>query len=104
MGDDTIHPDRTLPFPAAIPSLTDAIQTHLGRELRVLYGNPDAEKMPRSLTQLLNRVAQVIRAHTEPVDQAFVDELMSSLKALRAYAISHGQTPDHCPACARRLR
>ena len=74
--------------PAAIPSLTDAIQTHLGRELRALYGNPDAEKMPRSLARLLDRVAQVIRAHTEPVDQAFVDELMGSLKSLRAYAIS----------------
>jgi RNA polymerase sigma-70 factor (ECF subfamily) len=46
--------------PAAIPSLTDAIQTHLGRELRVLYGNPAAEKMPQGLAQLLNRVAQVI--------------------------------------------
>ena len=58
------------------PTLTAAIQTHLGRELRAFYGDPDAEKMPRSLGQLLTRVAQVIRAHTEPVDQAFVDELM----------------------------
>jgi RNA polymerase sigma-70 factor (ECF subfamily) len=74
--------------PAETPSLTDAIQIHLGRELRTLYGDPDAEKMPRSLAQLLNRVAQVIRAHTAPVDQAFIDELMTSLKSLRAYAIS----------------
>ena len=73
---------------AEYPSLNDAIQTHLGRELRALYGNPDAEKMPRSLARLLDRVAQVIRAHTEPVDQAFLDELMASLKSLRAYAIS----------------
>jgi RNA polymerase sigma-70 factor (ECF subfamily) len=74
--------------PADNPSLTDAIQIHLGRELRALYGDPAAEKMPRSLTQLLTRVAQVLRAHAEPVDQAFIDELMASLKALRAYAIS----------------
>ena len=73
---------------AEYPSLTDAIQIHLGRELRSLYGNPNAEKMPRSLARLLDRVAQVIRAHTEPVDQAFLDELMGSLKPLRAYAIS----------------
>jgi RNA polymerase sigma-70 factor, ECF subfamily len=73
---------------AEYPSLNDAIQTHLGRELRALYGNPDEEKMPRSLARLLDRVAQVIRAHTEPVDQAFLDELMGSLKSLRAYAIS----------------
>ncbi|ANY83658.1 RNA polymerase subunit sigma-70 (plasmid) [Microvirga ossetica] len=74
--------------PADNSSLTDAIQTHLGRELRAVYGNPDAEKMPRSLARLLNRVAQVIRAHTEPVDQAFVNEFMAGLKSLRAYAIS----------------
>jgi RNA polymerase sigma-70 factor, ECF subfamily len=74
--------------PAESPSLTDAIQTHLGRELRALYGDPDEEKLPRSLARLLDRVAQVIRAHVEPVDQAFVDELMGSLKSLRAYAIS----------------
>ncbi|ANY81191.1 RNA polymerase subunit sigma-70 [Microvirga ossetica] len=73
---------------AEYPSLTDAIQTHLGRELRAHYGDPDAEKIPRSLARLLDRVAQVIRAHTEPVDQAFIDELMGSLKSLRAYAIS----------------
>jgi RNA polymerase sigma-70 factor (ECF subfamily) len=30
----------------------------------------------------------VIRAHTEPVDQAFVGGIMASLKSLRAYAIS----------------
>ena len=70
------------------PFLNQAIQIHLGRELRALYGDPDGEKLPRSLAQLLDRVAQVIRAHTEPVDQAFVDELMGSLKSLRAYAIS----------------
>jgi RNA polymerase sigma-70 factor (ECF subfamily) len=74
--------------PVETPSLTDAIQTHLGHELRALYGNPDEKRMPRSLAQLLSRVAQVIRAHTEPVDRAFVDELMGSLSSLRAYAIS----------------
>jgi len=73
---------------AEFPSRTDAIQTHLGRELRALYGDPDAGKMPRSLAQLLTRVAQVIRAHTEPVDQAFLDELMGSLSSQRSYAIS----------------
>jgi RNA polymerase sigma-70 factor (ECF subfamily) len=33
-------------------------------------------------------VAQVIRVHTEPVDQVFVDELIGSLSSLRAYAVS----------------
>jgi RNA polymerase sigma-70 factor, ECF subfamily len=44
--------------------------------------------MPRSLAQLLTRVAQVIRAHTEAVDHAFVANLIGSLKSLRAHAIS----------------
>jgi RNA polymerase sigma-70 factor (ECF subfamily) len=49
------------PHPAETPSLTEAIQIHLGRELRALYGNPDEDKLPRSLGQLLTRVAQVTR-------------------------------------------
>jgi RNA polymerase sigma factor (sigma-70 family) len=76
------------PRPDETPLLSEAIQSHLGRELRTLYGDPLGEKLPRRLARLLDRVAQVIRAHTEPVDQAFVDELMDSLKSLRAYAIS----------------
>jgi RNA polymerase sigma-70 factor (ECF subfamily) len=80
-------PDN-LPGPAGNPLLGEAIQTHLGRELRALYGDPVDERLPRRLARLLDRVAQVIRAHTEPVDQAFVDELMGSLTSLRAYAIS----------------
>jgi len=70
------------------PMLDAAIQAHLGTQLRVLYGDPVEIKMPRRLAQLADRVAQVIRAHTVPVDQAFVDGIMASLKSLRAYALS----------------
>jgi RNA polymerase sigma-70 factor (ECF subfamily) len=70
------------------PIIDKAIQAHLGLELRTLYGNPDEERLPQNLARLLDRVAQVIRAHTEPVDQAFIDELIGSLKPLRAFAIS----------------
>jgi RNA polymerase sigma-70 factor, ECF subfamily len=77
-----------LSMSAQKPAIDKAVQIHLGRELRTLYGDPDEERLPRSLAQLLDRLAQVIRAHTEPVDQAFLDELMGSLKSLRAYAIS----------------
>jgi RNA polymerase sigma-70 factor (ECF subfamily) len=72
----------------ANPTLDEAIQAHLGRELRALYGDPAEDKLPLSLSRLLDRVAQVIRAHTEPVDRAFVDALMGSLSSLRAFAIS----------------
>jgi RNA polymerase sigma-70 factor, ECF subfamily len=70
------------------PILDAAIQAHLGSQLRALYGDPGAEKLPRSLAQLADRVAQVIRAHTEPMDQAFVDGIMGSLSSLRSFAVS----------------
>ncbi|MCC2650049.1 MAG: polymerase subunit sigma-70 [Microvirga sp.] len=68
--------------------LDAVVQAHLGAQLRVLYGDPMEIKIPRHLARLADRVAQVIRAHTEPVDQAFVDGIMDSLKPLRAFAIS----------------
>ena len=70
------------------PIIDRAVQIHLGCELRTLYGNPAEERLPQNLARLLDRVAQVIRAHTEPVDQDFLDELIGSLKPLRAFAIS----------------
>jgi RNA polymerase sigma-70 factor (ECF subfamily) len=79
---------ETSPLAGHDPILDAAIQAHLGIQLRVLYGDPAEIKLPRRLAQLADRVAQVIRAHTEPVDQAFVDGIMASLKSLRAYAIS----------------
>ena len=76
--------DRKFP-PAA---LGDAIQLHLGEQLRSLYGNPAEQKLPRDLSRLVERVAQVVRAHTEPVDQAFVDGVMNALPSLRNFALS----------------
>ncbi|MBD2750986.1 sigma-70 family RNA polymerase sigma factor [Microvirga sp. BT688] len=74
--------------PDTNPMLDAAVQAHLGIQLRDLYGDPVEIKMPRRLAQLADRVAQVIRAHTEPVDQAFVDGIMASLKSLRSFALS----------------
>jgi RNA polymerase sigma-70 factor (ECF subfamily) len=68
--------------------LDQAIQVHLGRELRMIYGEPSEKKLPVGLARLLDRVSQVIRAHTEPVNQVFVDGIMGSLSPLRAFAIS----------------
>ncbi len=82
----TISDPRTLP--AENPILDAAIQAHLGTQLRALYGDPAAEKLPQSLARLADRVAQVIRAHTQPMDQAFVDGIMASLSPLRSFAIS----------------
>jgi len=77
-----------------IPTIDAAIQAHLGSQLRALFGDPTVERLPGSLVQLADRVAQVIRAHTEPVDQAFIDGIMSSLSRLRAYAISLTRNVD----------
>lgn len=76
--------NRKLP-PAA---LDNSIRLHLGNQLRSLYGDPAGEKLPRDLSKLVDRVAQVIRAHTEPVDQAFIDGVMEALPSLRNFALS----------------
>ncbi|MBM6593727.1 sigma-70 family RNA polymerase sigma factor [Microvirga pudoricolor] len=69
-------------------ALDEAVQAHLGAQLRALYADPAGDKLPRSLQQLAVRVSQVIRAHNEPVNQSFTDGIMASLPNLRAFAIS----------------
>ena len=80
--------EQTQPAPLTHASLDDAIQGHLGAQLRLLYGDPSTDSLPLDLRRLADRVAQIIRAHTEPVDQAFIDGIMAALPALRSFAIS----------------
>jgi RNA polymerase sigma-70 factor (ECF subfamily) len=68
--------------------LNSSVQAHLGQHLRAWYGEPADDKLPPNLAGLLDRVAQVIRARTEPVDQAFVEGVLASVTSLRAFAIS----------------
>ena len=75
-------------------SLDASVQEHLGVQLRALYGDPSESKLPYELRLLARRVAQTIRAHTEPVDQAFIDGVMGNLVPLRAYAISLTKAVD----------
>jgi RNA polymerase sigma-70 factor (ECF subfamily) len=81
-------PDTNPELPLSQAALDEAVQAHLGAQLRALYGDPIEEKLPGSLKRLADRVAQVIRAHTDPVDQAFTDGIMAALPNLRAFAIS----------------
>ena len=74
--------------PSASANLNSRIQAHLGEQLRTWYGDPAGDKLPPKLAQLLDRVAQVIRARTELIDQAFVDGVLASVTSLRAFAIS----------------
>jgi RNA polymerase sigma-70 factor, ECF subfamily len=69
-------------------ALSAAVRLHLGQQLQALYGDPTMEKLPRELARLAERVVQVIRAHTEPVDQVFVDGVMEALPNLRNFALS----------------
>ncbi|MCC2651360.1 MAG: polymerase subunit sigma-70 [Microvirga sp.] len=81
------HPTHSdAPSPAA--ALSANVRLHLGKQLRALYGDPAEDKLPRDLARLVDRVAQVIRAHTEPVDQEFVNGVMDALPNLRAFALS----------------
>jgi len=75
--------------------LDTGIQAHLGQQLRAWYGNPAEEKLPFSLTRLLDRVTQLVRARTEPIDQAFVDGVVASVPALRAFALSLTRNVDY---------
>ncbi|MDP8917912.1 MAG: sigma-70 family RNA polymerase sigma factor [Pseudomonadota bacterium] len=79
-----IRPDAS----SSAAALSASVRLHLGKQLRALYGDPAEDKLPRDLARLADRVAQVIRAHTEPVDQAFVSGVMDALPNLRAFALS----------------
>jgi RNA polymerase sigma-70 factor (ECF subfamily) len=74
--------------------LDRSIRAHLGQQLRDWYGNPAEDKLPYRLTRRLNRLTEVIRARTEPIDQAFADEVLASMRSLRAFAISLTRDAD----------
>ncbi len=74
--------------------LDRSIQAHLGQQLQAWYGNPAEDKLPSSLKRLLTRVAQVIRARTEPVDQAFTEGVLAIVPSLRTFAISLTRATD----------
>jgi RNA polymerase sigma-70 factor, ECF subfamily len=90
---DQLSPLRRVrpPVPAA---LDRSIQAHLGQQLQAWYGNPGEDKLPSGLKRLLARLAQVIRARTEPVDQAFIDGILASVPSLRSFAISLTRATD----------
>jgi RNA polymerase sigma-70 factor (ECF subfamily) len=80
--------------PPVTAVLDRSIQAHLGQQLQTWYGNPVEDKLPSSLKRLLTRLAQVIRARTEPVDQAFTDGILASVPSLRTFAISLTRATD----------
>lgn len=87
-------PASDAPVASSAGPLNVAVQAHAGAQLRALYGDPTADLMLQDLRQLISRVAQVIRAHTEPVNQAYIDAIVRSLSSLRAFAISLTKVRD----------
>ncbi|MBL0407346.1 sigma-70 family RNA polymerase sigma factor [Microvirga aerilata] len=88
-------PSPLRPVSLSSPAVLDSrIQAHLGQQLRVWYGNPAEEKLPRSLTRLLKRLTEAIRARTDPADQAFADGILASVTSLRAFAVSLTRNAD----------
>jgi RNA polymerase sigma-70 factor (ECF subfamily) len=85
---------ESAPYPLSQAALNEAIQAHLGKQLRAYYGDPKNDRLPSSLRRLADRVAQVIRAHAEPVDQPFIDGVMAALPSLRGFAISLTKNVD----------
>jgi hypothetical protein len=75
------------------PALDDHTLACLGDQLRGAYMDPVTDKLPHELRGLLKRAFQVIRAYREPIDQAFVAEMMSALPELRVYALSLEKDP-----------
>jgi RNA polymerase sigma-70 factor (ECF subfamily) len=65
-----------------------SIQAHLGEQLRAWYGDPCDGELPYSLARLLDRLSQVVRARTEPLDPSFINGVLASLTALRGFAIA----------------
>jgi RNA polymerase sigma-70 factor, ECF subfamily len=88
---DSRH-DRTSLLRALTPSISAAsrasVQAHLGRKLRVSYGNPAEEKLPSRFARLLIPGHRVIRADAKAIDRAFIDGIVMSLPPLRSFAIS----------------
>jgi RNA polymerase sigma-70 factor (ECF subfamily) len=80
--------------PSVPVALDSSIQAHLGQHLRAWYDDPAETKLPHTLTRLIDRLAQAIRARTEPVNQAFTDEVLASVTSLRAFAISLTRDAD----------
>jgi RNA polymerase sigma-70 factor (ECF subfamily) len=75
------------------PAVDGHILAHLGDHLREMYADLVEENLPRGLLGLLKRLCQVIRAHEEPPDQAFINDLMAALPELRRYAIALEKDP-----------
>jgi RNA polymerase sigma-70 factor (ECF subfamily) len=86
------HPWKT--SPASPIRLSDEIISHLGRELRTVYGDPSQQRVPTDLKRLVRRTFEAVRARQEPIDEAFMAGLLANLPALKKFACSLTHVPE----------
>ena len=93
--------------------LGDAVREHLGQQLRGVYSDLIASDLPPDLVRLIGRLESSIRIPKDRHDPGFVQELLQSIRPLRAFAISLTHDVDRAEdlvqstllkACDRRNR
>lgn len=73
---------------SAPAALEIGVKGNVDQQLRSSYGNPAEETLPSGTAQLLEQRVQVVHSDPKPMDQAFVDGIVTSLPSLRSFAIS----------------
>jgi RNA polymerase sigma-70 factor (ECF subfamily) len=93
--------------------LGDVVREHLGQQLRGVYSDLIVSDLPQDLVKLIGRLESSIRIPKDPRDPAFVQDLLNSIRPLRAFAISLTHDVDRAEdlvqstllkACDRRNR
>jgi RNA polymerase sigma-70 factor, ECF subfamily len=93
--------------------LGDAVREHLGEQLRGVYSDLITSDLPQDLARLIGRLGSPIRISKDPHEADFVQELLNSMRPLRAFAISLTHDLDRAEdlvqstllkACDRRNR
>jgi RNA polymerase sigma-70 factor, ECF subfamily len=93
--------------------LSDTVREHLGQQLRGVYSDLIVSDLPQDLARLIGRLEDSIRVPRDPYDPDFVQELLNSIRPLRAFAISLTHEVDRAEdlvqstllkACDRRNR
>ncbi|MFL5021934.1 MAG: sigma factor, partial [Microvirga sp.] len=67
--------------------LGDVVREHLGQQLRGVYSDLIASDLPQDLARLIGLLESSSRISKDPHDPDFVQELLNSIRPLRAFAI-----------------
>jgi len=68
--------------------LGDVVREHLGQQLRGVYSDLIVSDLPPELIRLIGRLDSSIRIPEDRHDPGFVQDLLNSMRHLRAFAIS----------------